>query len=672
MNYEVFISYRRDNKEVAEQVFKTLTQMRHRVFFDTVSLNAGDFTDHIRKAIGESELVVSILTCDSINRMVEKPETDMVRLELQECRDSNKMVRFFWLCDGEGPQRDLYKMLEQHKDDAFFQWLLRQNITPFQGDEAGVREACRLALKAVELGSQRLVLKVGDKEYVYYGETRVTWKGVAFPWGQGEMVENSGEDTFLVYEGKWNTLFDLSNPPMYVGTGTIYRQKRDGERVRVYEGHWTNLFYDDENGTLYEDDGETVKLQGCFSLYPDASGSFYRQDDEKVPHIVAYVEGDDVPIFRGEAARGAWSISMKNYGRGEVRAPSGAVFIGRFGKSGKYMYGELRIPCGDSFHVYRGQVEEAYNIDYFQPYKFGRMEYADGSSYEGFWRNGKWDSLGVLVIRTPRFDVRIEGSFENNNNSPNFGGHPNRDTRELRISLRRPGETDFRLVYYAPENSDDSAVPYLSGGIGTFYYRDGSRYEGKWSGKSGKETDWNHNFVGRFFDSDGTEFIPDDIQLRCYERDERAVFGSLWNWAPGKPIQKPESVEPILWKLIDDLIIPTQQLLSENVTQRDILFRFAVACLTHGSKEIEDIVLPPELMDMDFASVKPQRLVELLDANMPTDSQWKRAFGDSKNQLRATALFLDLNTIVPILADYAREEAKRAQEAEETEKKENP
>ncbi len=202
MNYEAFISYRRADKEVAEQIFNTLTAMRHRVFFDTESLDAGDFADHIRKAIEESEMVVSILTCDSIRRMVEDPETDMVRLELQECREKDKLVRFFWLHDDEGPQSDLYKMLGQYKDDAFFQWLLGQNITPFKGDEAGVRETCRLVLKAVERDSQRLALKVGDKEYVYYGETRVTWKGAVFPYGQGQMVENSGEDTFLIYEGK--------------------------------------------------------------------------------------------------------------------------------------------------------------------------------------------------------------------------------------------------------------------------------------------------------------------------------------------------------------------------------------------------------------------------------------------------------------------------------------
>lgn len=35
MNYEAFISYRRADKEVAEQIFKALTEMRHRVFFDT-------------------------------------------------------------------------------------------------------------------------------------------------------------------------------------------------------------------------------------------------------------------------------------------------------------------------------------------------------------------------------------------------------------------------------------------------------------------------------------------------------------------------------------------------------------------------------------------------------------------------------------------------------------
>lgn len=188
--------------------------------------------------------MVSILTCDSIRRMAENPGTDMVRLELQECRGEDKLVRFFWLRGGDDPQSALYEMLGQYKDDEFFQWLLGQNITPFRGDETGVRETCRLVLKAVEQGSQRLALKVGDKEYVYYGETRVTWKGVVFPWGQGELVENSREDTFLIYDGEWKSMFSSSSEALvYTGTGTVYRQKRGGGRIKVYDGHWTDLLY---------------------------------------------------------------------------------------------------------------------------------------------------------------------------------------------------------------------------------------------------------------------------------------------------------------------------------------------------------------------------------------------------------------------------------------------
>jgi len=553
-NYETFISYRRADKEVAEQIFKALTGMRHRVFFDTESLDAGDFAEHIRTAIQDSEMVVSILTCDSIRRMAENPETDMVRLELQECRRADKLVRFFWLRGGDDPQSALYEMLGQYKDDAFFRWLLGQNITPFRGDEAGVREVCRLVLKAVEQGSQRLALKIGDKECVYYGETRVTWKGVVFPYGRGALVENSGEDAFLVYEGEWETLLDSSDPPVYTGTGAIYRQKRGGGRVRVYEGHWTDLLYDDPNGTLYEDDGETVKQQGCFLLekaYSRPLNSHFVPDG-KAPHIVVYAEGGDTPLFRGEAIQySAGEFKTPAYGRGEARAPDGSVFTGHFGADRQAQYGELRIPCGGGFHVYRGQVEEATtdagslrsSLVGFRPKWYGRMEYADGSSYEGFWNHGKWSELGVAVIHAPEFDVRIEGCF-GDANAPVYGGYPDGDAQELKISLRRRGEADFRLVYYAPESPDRSAVPYLVSGTGTFYYADGSRYEGRWSGKSGKETDWHGSVEGRFFASDGTEFRPDDEQFRRCEQEERAIFDLLWSWAPDRPIQETADSAP--------------------------------------------------------------------------------------------------------------------------------
>ncbi len=597
MNYETFISYRRADKEVAEQVFKTLTEMRHRVFFDTESLTAGNFADHIRKAIRESEMVVSILTCDSIRRMAENPETDMVRLELQACRGEGKLVRFFWLRGGDDPQSALYEMLEQYKDDEFFQWLLKQNITPFRGNAAGVQETCRLVLKAVEQGSQRLALKVGDKEYVYYGETRVTWKGVVFPYGQGTLVENSGEDAFLVYEGEWETLFDPSEPPMYIGTGTVYRQKRSGGRVKVYKGHWTDLLYDDQNGTLYEDDGETVKRQGCFLLvkdYPKALRSLYKPDGE-VPRIVVYAEGGDTPLFRGEAIHAAGEFKILAYGRGEERAPDGCVFTGHFNARREPQHGELRIPCGDSFHVYRGQVEETTSmltefsrssLGGFQPSRYGRMEYADGSSYEGFWDHGKWSELGVAVIHAPEFDIRIEGSFGHGSNAPAYGGYPDGDTREVKISLRRKGETDFRLIYYAPESPDRSAVPYRFSGVGTFYYADGSRYNGNWDGKEGKAIDWEKNITGRFLASDGTEFHPDDAQLRRYEREERAIFDPLWSWAPDKPIPKAKPGEPVLQKLTDGLLIPTQSSLSGTATTDEDCVKSASAQLAPDGGEV--------------------------------------------------------------------------------------
>lgn len=674
MNYEAFISYRRADKEVAEQIFKALAELKHRVFFDTQSLDAGDFTDHIRQAIQESEMVVSILTCDSIRRMAEDPQKDMVRLELQECRGKDKLVRFFWLQGGDDPQSALYEMLGQYKDDEFFQWLLGQNITPFHGDENGVRETCRLILKAVENGSQRLKLTIRDKEYIYYGETWVTWMGVVFPWGQGTLVENSGEDTFLIYAGAWQSIFiSKSDPPVYTGTGTVYRQERGGGRVKVYEGHWTDLLYDDQNGTLYEDDGETVKQQGCFLLKKDFSystlKSIYKPDG--VPRIVAYAEGNDVPLFRGEAIHDARGIQILAYGRGEMRAPDGCVFTGHFNGDRRPQCGELRIPCGDGFHVYRGQVKEKErgyhetSLDGIKPDWYGRMEYADGSSYEGCWDDGKWRELGVAVIHAPEFDIKIEGSFDSNSDVPIYGGYPDGDnTRELKISLRRQGETDFRLIYYAPENPKRSAVPYRSSGVGTFYYADGSRYEGQWAGKSGKETDWKGNIAGRFLTPDGTEFQPDAAQLRRYEREERAIFDPLWSWAPDKPIQTVSLAELVLQELIDSLLIPTQEFFGASPLDSETFFQKALARLApDGGK----LVLPPELTGMDFASLTPRQLVEILDAGMPEDSPWKTGRKEADGGINVTcsmALLVNIGEIISALAAYAREEAKRAQEEE--------
>jgi hypothetical protein len=64
---KIFLSYASEDKDAAERVYLSLEKVHHQVFFDRADLSTGgDFDSRIRKAIGESELFIFLISPDSV------------------------------------------------------------------------------------------------------------------------------------------------------------------------------------------------------------------------------------------------------------------------------------------------------------------------------------------------------------------------------------------------------------------------------------------------------------------------------------------------------------------------------------------------------------------------------------------------------------------------------
>lgn len=83
MNYDVFISYRRDGGDSFAMILKNeLKERGLRVFHDVESLRSGDFNKQLYKEIEESRKVVLVLPPNALDRCINNPQ-DWVRLEIE-------------------------------------------------------------------------------------------------------------------------------------------------------------------------------------------------------------------------------------------------------------------------------------------------------------------------------------------------------------------------------------------------------------------------------------------------------------------------------------------------------------------------------------------------------------------------------------------------------------
>lgn len=480
MNYEAFISYRRVDTEIARRIYETLAEQRHMVFFDVDSLLAGDFTAAIKVAIQDSELVVALLTCESIRRMADDPERDMVRKELETAKVYDRPIQFLWLQDSKGKSGSLYELLAEYAGDELLNWLAAQNIMAFTDEESEVRRICGKVLETLEderrkkfdqlRGSSQPELhkrfSVGERQYVYHGNSRFGIDGKSFPYGEGTMVNESMSKSFLIYEGNWE------GDESFSGHGTVYREKKDGTRTKIYQGHWHNLEYHDCEGRIFDEESGELIYEGYIS-----HGKRNMADGVYFFHMELYDMGDTErkdPLYFGCVGGTDPTQPLDRSIYGEGRGDDGTRFRGWYERY-KLFSGELDFTSGERYSG--GVLEETgRNPDgrrqkFYRPNGFGRMIYPDGRIYEGEWNTGKWNGYGIAIYPGDGMEIKAEGYFRGSALSAN-------KECEVKISIRRTGEKEFRQVYNSPAKGGYTPGAAVTG-YGNWIFSDGSIYEGK-------------------------------------------------------------------------------------------------------------------------------------------------------------------------------------------------
>ncbi len=426
MNYELFLSYRREDKQVVDFFYNDLSDQKHRVFYDTQSLLSGDFTQEIKTAIQESELVVSILTCQSIKRMVET-QNDMVRLELETAREAQKAILFLWLTNN-FEQSQLYDQMTVYAEDEFIVWLSRQNIIPFTSKSDSIKKMNDKILETLEFEVRKkfdairqiskkekdtcLKFTINGKQYEYHGTSRYSsWEKNFLPYQEGVLIDAANPFAVKVYEGTWD------GSDMFLGEGQVYLEQND-QRKLVYQGSWLKLQYHDNDGKIYNEKGDCI-YHGC--------------------------------LIEGEKAL-----------YGEEIFEDGTTFRGWY-KNNKPLTGDMRYSNGDAF---AGKFRNN------KPDGFGRMLYAEGGSYEGDWMEGSPYGNGTLIYKHLGSEIWYSGGFSKGKKTGCKRGFP------MEVKIKKIGDQNFRRVFFS---EDESRFDGVFSGHGEFTYSDGSKYIGKWS-----------------------------------------------------------------------------------------------------------------------------------------------------------------------------------------------
>ena len=148
---------------------------------------------------------------------------------------------------------------------------------------------------------------------------------------------------------------------------------------------------------------------------------------------------------------------------GEEIRKDGSIFKGMY-RNDLPENGQLRYANGD---IYSGELNSK-----TLPDGYGKMIYADGTIYEGFFSDGLPYGSGSMNCVKNGVEIFCTGKFRNGLLS--YGN----DKSPLQIYLKKPDESERRLVYYS---ADTGFYNSSFSGVGVFYYSDNSVYEGKWS-----------------------------------------------------------------------------------------------------------------------------------------------------------------------------------------------
>ena len=92
MNYQIFISYRRDGGEsLAALLYERFARKGYDVFYDVESLRSGDFNEKLLSVIEKCEDVLLILPPGGLDRCI-TDENDWVKREIEHAMKCKKNI----------------------------------------------------------------------------------------------------------------------------------------------------------------------------------------------------------------------------------------------------------------------------------------------------------------------------------------------------------------------------------------------------------------------------------------------------------------------------------------------------------------------------------------------------------------------------------------------------
>ena len=437
--YDMFVSYRRDNMGAAEYVYNQLTGQGYQVFLDVQALTAGRFMDEIRRGMEESELVLALLTEQSVQRMAKGPG-DPVWQELDTVRQQNIPITFLWLSAGE---TEFQQVMAAHRDGDLLDWIAGHSVTPVDDLGPSLERAVTQIIQVLEDVRKRrleayrqsdtpeqeerftgddvpesIELTERDVTYRYTGEMRLAGSGEYRPYGRGLLEELSASEERRIFDGQWDEAY-LS------GRGTVYL-RRDGQDRAVYQGHWNELLYHDVDGILYDKQGQKVYRGG---------------------------------MLNGRKALNCWE-----------RMPNGAIFTGIRHET-YAISGTIRYPNGD---IYTGEVRndsDENGENTLIPCGFGQMLRANGDRFQGRF---------TISTAKPSYPwgegafIRPAGEGEVSLFSV-FNGWATKSDCPIRIQVRPHGAREFRTVF-------DGTLERGENFKGTRTYDCGGIFTGAWRG----------------------------------------------------------------------------------------------------------------------------------------------------------------------------------------------
>lgn len=283
-----------------------------------------------------------------------------------------------------------------------------------------------------------------------------------------------------LYEGE--TIEDSHDNKLKHGNGKMIYCNGD-----LYEGEWSN---DMRHGTGVLTSGNTVYNGSFYHNVKQGQGEYFGDGVNYTGEFFNDVyNGKGVLIDQHIHYEGHFQNGLKN-GEGIITDTKTSTSIRATFKDDKMLYGStdamtLYTLCDGFYNISSNLVQGTYSGTVYDsiPCRNGKIEYIDGSVYEGTFKAGKKNGYGSLTYGTT--GDHYEGKF---------------------VGDRKQGKGKYvsgdRKTSYDGEWLED-----MPSGFGKMIYSDGSSYDGffvrgmKFGSGTFKDTNGNISYIGEYYNN---------------------------------------------------------------------------------------------------------------------------------------------------------------------------